>query len=158
LSQQTSRRNHGSIWRRNEAIASQEGETAQRETESPGRSRKKEQGVSDCLFCKIVAGEIPSAKVHETDDIYAFRDINPQAPQHILVVPKRHIEKLDDLQGSDALAIGQLIIETTKLARQFGMNTQGYRLVINNGEEAGQSVWHLHAHLLSGRPFRWPPG
>jgi histidine triad (HIT) family protein len=114
--------------------------------------------MTDCLFCKIIAGEIPSSKVLETDDIYAFRDINPQAPEHILIVPKRHIEKLDDLADADALAIGKLIVETTKLARQHGMHSQGYRLVINNGEEAGPSVWHLHAHLLSGRPFRWPPG
>lgn len=114
--------------------------------------------MSDCLFCRIIAKEIPAAAVYETEDVLAFRDINPQAPQHVLVVPKRHIEKLADLSPVDAPVMGQLLVETARVARDLGMDSQGYRVVINNGETAGQSVWHVHVHLLSGRPFRWPPG
>jgi histidine triad (HIT) family protein len=114
--------------------------------------------MNDCLFCKIIAGEIPSTKVRETAEVYAFRDISPQAPQHVLLVPKKHIERLADVTADDAGLLGKLIYEATTLAHELGMDEQGYRLVINNGEEAGQSVWHLHVHLLGGRPFRWPPG
>ena len=114
--------------------------------------------MSDCLFCRIIGKEIPSDTVLDTDEIYAFRDINPQAPHHILLVPKRHIEKLADIKESDAQILGRLLIQATKLAHDLGMDDEGYRIVVNNGENAGQSVWHLHVHLLSGRPFRWPPG
>ncbi|MBU0509418.1 histidine triad nucleotide-binding protein [bacterium] len=114
--------------------------------------------MSECLFCKIANRQIPSDVVFDSDDVLAFRDINPQAPQHVLVIPKRHIARLADLGDADAAEIGKLMIQAVKLARQLGMEKDGYRLVINNGEEAGQSVWHLHIHLLSGRPFRWPPG
>ncbi|RPH94920.1 histidine triad nucleotide-binding protein [candidate division KSB1 bacterium] len=114
--------------------------------------------MSECIFCKIIARAIPATIVRETDDILAFRDVNPQAPQHILIVPKRHIEKLADLDDSDAALMGRMLIEISKLAHELDMETQGYRLVLNNGSDAGQSVWHIHAHLMSGRPFRWPPG
>lgn len=114
--------------------------------------------MNDCIFCKIIAGQIPSAVVFEDEDVFAFRDINPQAPQHILVVPKKHMEKLNDLTADDALTVGKLLVATCRIAREHGMDAQGYRIVLNNGEGAGQSVWHIHAHLLSGRPFRWPPG
>jgi histidine triad (HIT) family protein len=114
--------------------------------------------VNDCIFCKIIAGQIPSTVVFEDEDVFAFRDINPQAPQHILVVPKKHIEKLNDLTAEDAALVGKLLVATIQIAREHHMHAQGYRVVLNNGESAGQSVWHIHAHLLSGRPFRWPPG
>ncbi|MFZ5434296.1 MAG: histidine triad nucleotide-binding protein [Calditrichota bacterium] len=114
--------------------------------------------MTDCLFCKLIRNEIPSEAVLETDEVYAFRDINPQAPQHILLVPKRHIEKLADLKPEDSGIVGNLVYHATQLAHKLGMDAAGYRIVINNGEDAGQSVWHLHVHLLSGRSFRWPPG
>jgi histidine triad (HIT) family protein len=114
--------------------------------------------VSDCIFCKIAAGQIPSQKVFEDDDIFAFRDISPQAPQHVLIIPKRHIAKLADVTDTDVSILGKLLISARSIAKSLGMDEQSYRVVINNGEQAGQSVWHLHAHLLSGRPFGWPPG
>jgi histidine triad (HIT) family protein len=114
--------------------------------------------MSDCIFCKIIAGEIPSAHVLDTDELFAFRDINPQAPQHVLILPKRHIAKLSELKLSDRSIAAELMLATAKLAHDLGMEKDGYRVVINNGERAGQSVWHLHFHLLSGRPFAWPPG
>jgi histidine triad (HIT) family protein len=114
--------------------------------------------ANDCLFCKIISGEIPSKKVKETDEIFAFSDISPQAPRHILIVPKLHIEKLADLEDSHSALMGKLLVEASKLAKELNLDDQGYRIVINNGEAAGQSVWHLHVHLLSGRPFHWPPG
>jgi histidine triad (HIT) family protein len=114
--------------------------------------------MSDCLFCKIIAGQIPSEKVMDTEEFLAFRDITPQAPQHVLVIPKRHIERLADLKDNDADLMGKMMVEAAKLAHTLGMDEQGYRVVINNGAQAGQSVWHLHVHLLSGRSFHWPPG
>lgn len=114
--------------------------------------------MNDCIFCKIIAGQIPSRVVFEDENVFAFQDITPQAPQHILVVPKVHIEKLADLSPEDATLIGKLMVAISHIAREHGMDAQGYRVVMNNGEGAGQSVWHIHAHLLSGRPFRWPPG
>ena len=114
--------------------------------------------MSDCIFCKIIAGQIPSAIVYDGKDVFAFRDVYPQAPQHILIVPKKHIEKLSDLTDEDASLIGKLLVAASKIARENGMDAHGYRVVLNNGEGAGQSVWHVHAHLLSGRPLLWPPG
>lgn len=114
--------------------------------------------MSDCIFCMIIGGQIPSAKVAETDDFFAFRDISPQAPQHILVVPKRHIERLDQITESDSAMMGRIMLGISRLAHDLGMDNAGYRVVVNNGETAGQSVWHLHFHLMSGRSFQWPPG
>jgi histidine triad (HIT) family protein len=113
--------------------------------------------MSDCLFCGIIQGQIPSQKVYEDDHVFAFRDVQPQAPHHILIVPKKHIAKLADCGEQDQQIFGQLLHTAVVIARSEGLE-DGYRVVINSGETAGQSVWHLHVHLLSGRPFRWPPG
>jgi histidine triad (HIT) family protein len=110
----------------------------------------------DCLFCKIAAGEIPSRRVYEDERIYAFEDIAPKAPTHILVIPKKHIARLADAGAQDAPLIGELAARAASIARERGL--EHYRLVLNNGEGAGQSVFHIHFHLLGGRPFAWPPG
>jgi histidine triad (HIT) family protein len=112
----------------------------------------------DCLFCKIVAGEIPSTKVHEDDVIVAFRDIAPRAPTHILVIPRDHIASAADLTEADGPMLGRLFATTAGIARREGIADAGYRLVSNVGQWGGQSVDHLHLHLLGGRPFEWPPG
>jgi histidine triad (HIT) family protein len=112
----------------------------------------------DCLFCKIVAGKIPAKKVYEDDRFFAFHDIAPQAPVHVLVIPKQHIARLDDLAPSHASWIGEMTVLTTRLARDLGLVEGGYRVVTNCGEGAGQSVFHIHYHLLGGRPMLWPPG
>lgn len=111
----------------------------------------------NCLFCRIVAGEIPSDRVHEDDDVFAFRDINPQAPTHVLVVPRRHVAGVDALTDEDGELLGRLYSAVRAVARREGISG-AYRVVSNEGEEAGQSVFHLHLHLLGGRPMRWPPG
>lgn len=111
-----------------------------------------------CLFCRIANGQIPAKKVHEDDDVVAFHDINPQAPTHFLVIPRRHIAMLNDLTEADAATIGTTIVRATELARQLHLEKEGYRLVINNGEAAGQTVFHIHVHVLGGRGFGWPPG
>jgi len=112
----------------------------------------------DCLFCKIIAGDIPSDKVYEDDDVYAFKDITPVAPLHILVIPKKHISTLNDLEEQDELVMGKLLFATKKIAKQEGYTEEGYRTVINCGEQAGQTVFHIHLHLLAGRDLSWPPG
>ncbi|MCU7916194.1 MAG: histidine triad nucleotide-binding protein [Candidatus Thiodiazotropha sp. (ex Gloverina cf. vestifex)] len=114
--------------------------------------------MSDCLFCKFVSGEIKPDTVYEDDDVLAFRDINPQAPTHILVVPKHHIATLDDLQLKDDALIGKLYLAAQKIAKQEGIDEAGYRTVINCNEQAGQTVFHIHLHLLGGRSMTWPPG
>lgn len=114
--------------------------------------------MSNCIFCRIASGEISSQRVYEDSDIFAFRDLNPQAPDHILIVPKKHLAKLADIGQEDQLLMGKLVVVATEIARQLGLDSGGYRIVVNNGESAGQSVWHLHLHLLSGRTFQWPPG
>jgi len=111
----------------------------------------------DCLFCKIVAGEIPSDQVHADDQVVAFRDINPQAPTHVLVIPRRHIPDAHALGEDDGEILARLFTAARGIADAEGL-TSGYRIVTNVGEEAGQSVFHLHLHLLGGRPMRWPPG
>lgn len=113
--------------------------------------------ADDCIFCKILAGEIPSSKVYETDSIYAFRDINAAAPTHVLIVPKKHIPRVADLGDADAGLAGELLLAAQAIAAQEGVS-DAFRLVVNNGEGAGQSVFHLHLHLLAGRDLRWPPG
>ena len=112
--------------------------------------------MSDCIFCKMVAGEIKPAVVFENDDVFAFRDINPQAPAHILVIPKRHVPTLDDLEDPSLAA--QLLQAVTTIARQEGLADEGYRTVINCRGNGGQEVYHLHLHLLGGRRLTWPPG
>ena len=115
--------------------------------------------MSDCLFCKMVNGEIKPDVVYEDDLVLAFRDINPQAPTHVLVVPKRHVSTINDLQhGEDELLAGRLFLTAKKIAEQDGLADSGYRTVMNCNEAAGQSVFHIHLHVMGGRNFSWPPG
>ena len=111
---------------------------------------------SSCIFCRIVRGEIPAKLVANGKDIVAFRDLNPQAPVHILVIPKKHIASLDDANDADLL--GRMLALSAAIARQEGIAKSGYRTVINTGKDGGQSVDHLHIHLLGGRHMTWPPG
>ena len=114
--------------------------------------------MSDCIFCKIASGEIPSDRVYEDDRLVAFRDLNPQAPTHILVIPKKHLSTLLDAELEDVDLLGRLQIAAVEIARDEGLDEDGFRLVTNCLEGAGQSVFHIHVHLLGGRPLRWPPG
>jgi histidine triad (HIT) family protein len=111
---------------------------------------------ADCLFCRIVRGEIPAKLVAETDDCIAFRDINPQAPVHVLVIPRRHVASLDAM--TDGAILGKAGALLAEIARSEGVAATGYRMVINNGSDGGQTVGHLHLHLLGGRRLAWPPG
>ncbi len=113
---------------------------------------------SDCLFCRIVAGEIPATRLHEDEEVIAIRDVAPQAPTHVLVLPRRHVRSLADLTDGDAPLVGHLVTVATRLARAEGVDAAGYRIVANVGREGGQTVAHLHLHLLGGRPMTWPPG
>jgi histidine triad (HIT) family protein len=112
---------------------------------------------ADCLFCKIAAKQIPSKIVYEDDEVFAFEDIGPQAPTHILICPRKHFASLNDATADDQGVLGKLQLIAAQLARKANL-LDGYRTVVNNGGGAGQSVFHLHLHLLGGRPFRWPPG
>jgi len=112
--------------------------------------------MSDCLFCKIVAGGIPADTVRETEDFLAFRDINPQAPTHVLAIPKYHIASLNE--AADARVLGELLLFARDVAKGEGLADDGYRVVLNTNAGAGQTVFHIHAHVLGGRPLRWPPG
>lgn len=114
--------------------------------------------MSQCIFCKIVAGEIPSTKVHEDDQVLAFRDLHPQAPTHILIIPKRHIATLNDLQEGDEALVGRIFLVAKQLAAQEGLAEAGYRTVFNCNKGGGQEVYHIHLHLLGGRQMTWPPG
>ena len=114
--------------------------------------------MSECLFCKIVDQEIPADIVYEDEHIMAFRDINPQAPIHILIIPKQHIRTLNDLKGQDAELVGKLILAAKNLAAKEGIAEDGYRTGLNSNSAAGQTVYHVHLHLLGGRKFTWPPG
>ncbi len=113
---------------------------------------------ADCLFCKIILKDIPGKVVHEDDKALAFEDISPQAPVHLLIIPKKHIARLADLQADDAALLAHLFSLVPILAEKYGVLESGFRTVINSGERAGQSVFHLHIHLMGGRDFRWPPG
>ncbi len=112
----------------------------------------------NCIFCKIVAGEMKADLVYEDEAVLAFRDINPQAPSHVLVIPRRHIASLNDATPETDATLGQLLRATARVAELEGVAESGYRTVINNGAGAGQSVFHIHAHVLGGRPLNWPPG
>lgn len=114
--------------------------------------------MSDCLFCKMVSREIQPDIVYEDDDVLAFRDINPQAPVHVLIIPKRHISTLNDLEEGDAELIGRLHLAAKRVADQDGIAEAGYRTVFNCNEAGGQLVFHAHLHLLGGRAMGWPPG
>ncbi len=113
---------------------------------------------TNCIFCKVAEGEIPAVIVHSDERCIAFEDINPQAPVHVLVVPREHIESLDDASQRDEGLLGHLLRVAARVANERGLSESGYRTVINTGAGAGQSVFHLHAHLLGGRPLGWPPG
>lgn len=112
----------------------------------------------DCLFCKIVAGEIPSTKVYEDDSVYAFLDIEPQAPTHIIIVPKQHIASANELTDDNAEVVGHIFAVAAKLAQEQGFAENGWRIVNNCGKDGGQTVGHLHFHVLAGRNLGWPPG
>ena len=111
-----------------------------------------------CLFCNILAKKIPADVVHEDEHTLAFRDIRPVAPSHVLVIPKKHIEAVHDLEPADAETVGRVLVAARRVADQLGLTQAGYRLVVNDGEAAGQTVHHLHVHVLGGRDFAWPPG
>ena len=114
--------------------------------------------MADCLFCKIVAGEIPAKIVRRSDDAVAFHDIDPRAPVHVLVIPTRHIPAVRDSGAGDAALLGRLLGFAADVARELGLDARGYRIVTNTGPDAGQSVDHLHFHVLGGRKLTWPPG
>jgi len=114
--------------------------------------------MSDCLFCKMVAGEIPPKIVYEDEHVLAFRDINPVAPTHVLVVPKQHIPTINDLSEQHAELVGHLYLGAKKVAEIDGIAEEGYRTVMNCNDRAGQTVFHIHLHVLGGRDMRWPPG
>lgn len=114
--------------------------------------------MTDCLFCKMVSGAIKPDTVYEDDDVLVFRDINPQAPTHVLIVPKQHVSTINDLDAQTAGLFGKMMLAAAKVARQEGFAEQGYRTVMNCNEHGGQTVFHIHLHLLGGRPMGWPPG
>ncbi|MHC1720810.1 MAG: histidine triad nucleotide-binding protein [Clostridiaceae bacterium] len=114
--------------------------------------------MDDCLFCKIIKGDIPSTKVYEDDKVYCFRDIAPGAPVHFLTVPKKHIATINDLTQEDSELVAHAFMVMKKLAAEMGIAEKGYRVVSNCGEDGGQSVPHIHFHLLGGRSLQWPPG
>lgn len=114
--------------------------------------------MSTCLFCRIVAGEIPATKVYETPNVLAFRDINPRAPTHVLVIPKKHLATLNDLADEDLPLAGELLLAARLIAMQDGLTERGYRVVVNCNTDGGQEVYHVHLHVLGGRKLSWPPG
>lgn len=114
--------------------------------------------MDNCLFCKIIAGAIPSSKVYEDEYCLAFNDISPQAPTHILVIPKEHFDSLDKAEERHKQVVGHLMLTAAEIAREKGFAEDGYRVVVNTNSDGGQTVFHLHLHLLGGRPFIFPPG
>lgn len=112
----------------------------------------------ECLFCKILAGEVPSDEVASTDDVYAFRDIDPKAPTHVLVIPRRHIENIHTVEEGDAGVLEAMVLCAQQVAEQEGVADSGYRVVFNVGDHAGNTVAHLHLHVIGGRQLSWPPG
>jgi histidine triad (HIT) family protein len=114
--------------------------------------------MADCLFCKIIRREIPGKIVYEDDELLAFEDINPQAPTHLLVIPKRHIESLNALEDGDDQIVGAIVRRAAAIAKERGISGGGYRTVFNTNRDAGQTVFHIHLHLLGGRSLAWPPG
>lgn len=111
----------------------------------------------DCLFCKIVAGEIPATRIYEDDEVIAFNDINPQAPTHALIIPRKHIATLNDAEENDKSVLGAMSLAAAKIAQQEGFALSGYRTVMNANNDGGQTVYHIHLHLLGGKPLGWPP-
>ena len=114
--------------------------------------------MADCLFCKIITGDIPATVVHQDEHLIAFKDINPQAPMHVLIVPRRHVSSLNELAETDDPLVGEMVRRAAAIARQHGHADRGYRTVFNCNAEAGQTVFHIHLHVLGGRAFKWPPG
>lgn len=114
--------------------------------------------MDDCIFCKIAAGDIPAELVYEDDLVVAFRDLSPQAPTHILVIPRRHISTLNDLEAGDEAIVGRMVAVAARIAKDEGLDEAGYRTVMNCNEAGGQTVFHIHLHLLGGRMMNWPPG
>ena len=114
--------------------------------------------MSDCLFCKIVAGEIPCDKVFENELLIAFRDISPVSPTHILIIPKKHISSLNELSEEDRFLAGEILLSAKKIAKSEKINLSGYRTVFNTNDDGGQTVFHIHMHLIGGRKMDWPPG
>jgi histidine triad (HIT) family protein len=114
--------------------------------------------LADCLFCRIVKGEIPATIVHQDDRVVAFKDINPQAPTHVLIVPRRHIASLNDLEAGDDGIVGEMVRRGAAIAKANGHADGGYRTVFNTNADAGQTVFHIHLHVLGGRTMTWPPG
>jgi len=114
--------------------------------------------MAGCLFCEIISGKIKSEFVYEDNDTVAFRDINPKAPVHILIIPKKHIASLNEISDSDNLILGKICNVAKQLATKFSIDNSGYRLIYNTGSDAGQAVAHIHIHLMGGRKFSWPPG
>lgn len=114
--------------------------------------------MSDCLFCKIIAGEIPGSIVYRDEQVVAFKDINPQASMHLLVVPRRHIASLNELSTEDDALVGEMVRRAAALAKEHGHADRGYRTVFNCNADAGQTVFHIHLHVLGGRKLTWPPG
>ena len=114
--------------------------------------------MSDCIFCKIASGEIPAEIVYQDDDVTVFRDLGPQAPVHVLLIPRRHIAGLNDLTGADQELVGKLHLTAARVAADLGIAEDGYRTVVNCNADGGQTVFHLHMHLLGGRAMQWPPG
>ena len=115
-------------------------------------------GSNDCIFCKIVAGDIPATKIYEDDICIAFNDLSPQAPTHILIIPRDHVDSLDKVKDNHRQTLGHLLLTAADIARESGFAENGYRVVINTNSDGGQTVFHLHVHLLAGRPFVFPPG
>lgn len=112
----------------------------------------------DCIFCKIANGDIPSNKVYENDAVFAFRDLHPQAPHHILIIPKKHVPTLNDFNAEDIVLFGQMGQAAKEIARNLGVDSNGYRIVVNCNADGGQTVFHTHMHFLAGRNLNWPPG
>ena len=114
--------------------------------------------MNECLFCNMVSGAIPCDKVYENEYVLAFRDIDPKAPTHILIIPKKHIKTLNEINENDQDLLGELLLTAKKIAKDEGIDTSGYRTVINCNSDGGQTVFHIHMHLLGGRQMAWPPG
>lgn len=119
---------------------------------------KEVKDVDDCIFCKIVKGDIPSTKVYEDDKVYCFKDISPEAPVHVLIIPKEHISNLNEINEENSKVISHIFIVTKKIVKELGISESGYRVISNCGEDGGQTVKHIHFHILGGRNLQWPPG
>lgn len=112
----------------------------------------------NCIFCKIADKSLPTHLLYEDADVVAFRDIHPQAPEHIIIIPKKHLESLHHCKDEEEALLGKLLITAKKIAQELGHHEKGYRLVMNTGEHGGQTVFHIHLHLIAGKPMSWPPG